>query len=329
MTEELIEMAKEYGFKTTEEMVANINMIASDIVATLISMSDPDVSARLYKLFKDHPKISGAITMVFYGFGITAIAFGFSVFKNMTPLEKAAFCESIADIFVKSINDVTVIAAFKVFKKGIGDFVGAENDILKSISKADFIEVIAQEKDVANVIERLGVTGLEDVGKAGEFWLKFARITTKVAKGLMFLTVAVSLGVTGYQIYEDIKNGETPGVTALDCLKELADGVFFVTEAISCLASSVCAAIPIIGIVAAAVGIILAIVSIFVKRKAPEPPIAGFVRDRLVPFVNGLGDVPYEGLDKHPAPKDDELPQRLLRISGAKAPPVSGDPIFA
>lgn len=302
--EELENMAKEYGFINVEAMSAGITQIAANIVDEIISISDPNISVKIFTFFKKHPRVAGAATMVFYALGIAAIGLGFNMLDKMTPVEKAEFAVAVSDIAIKAVNDVSVFAAMKIFQKGFGDLTEAENTILKSISKGDFIEAMAKGKNVSEVLTHLGVTGVADASKASKFWLRFARVSTGIAKGFMLLTVAVSIGVTSYQLYEDIIHGENPGIIALDSLMILADGIFAVTEVISCLASSVCAAIPIVGIVAAAVGIVLAFVSIFIKRKPPKSPIEIFVADRLESFVKGLEIPPAEWLSKH-LPKED------------------------
>ena len=310
--EELEEMAKEYGCKNIEALTASITEIAADIVGELMAMSDPDISVRVFTFFKNHPKIAGAATMIFYSLGIAAIGLGFNVINQMTDLEKAEFAISVADIAIKGINDMSVFIALRVFKKGFGNLTEAENTILRGLSKGDFVEAMARGKTVPEVLTHLGVTGVTDASKASKFWLGFSRITANIAKGFMILTVAVSIGVTSYQLYQDIVSGEAPGILVLDSLMILADGVFLVTEAISCFASTVCAAIPIVGIVAAAVGIIVAFVSIFVKRKPPKTPIEIFVNDRLKAFVNGLEIPPASWLEKHPLKENDEDNVMLL-----------------
>lgn len=306
--EELQQMAEAYGYLNTEAMVADIMTVAADISGIILSISDPNLSVKIYQLFREHPRITSAVTSACYAFGIAAIGLGFSMLDEMTPVEKAEFALSVADVGINMVRDVSGYLTFKTFKTGLGDLSQAEADTLSRLSKADFLEVLCKNKGVSQSLVDLGITGVNRASTASEFWGKVFRISMKLAKGLMLLTVAVSIGVTGYQLYEDIVNGENPGIVALDSLMILADGVFLVTEAVSCFAASVCAAIPIVGIVAAAVGVVLAIVSIFVKRKPPKSPIEIFVDDRLLGFVNGLEMPPEEWISTHTPDGYDMIP---------------------
>ena len=311
---ELEEMAREYGYTSVEAMTADIMNVAADIVAEIMAMSDPHLSIRLYQYFKNHPKVSRILGIAFYGIGIAALLMGAMQIDKMSPAEKAEFSVAVADICIAGINDVSVLIALKCFKNGFGNLTQAENEILSSLSKSDFIEAMCNGSRTAReVLVEIGVNSLEEGTKASEFWLKVARLTTQIAKGVMILAVAVSIGVTGYQLYQDIIHGENPGIFILDSLNILASGVFIVTEAISCLAASVCAAIPIIGVVATAIGIVLAVISIFVKRKPPETPIEKIVNERLKGFVSAI-DVPEDWKDPSPDTEEEEL--GLLAVMG-------------
>lgn len=305
--EELREMAESYGFLNIEAMVAGITTVAADIAGIILSMSDPELSVRVYKFFKERPRVTSVIAGVCYAFGIAAIGLGFNMLDEMTPLEKSEFALSIADVGINLIKDGSGYLTFRTFKTGLGNLSQADADAISRLSKVDFLEKLCKNKGVSQSLVDLGITGVNRASKSSEFWGKVFRVSAKVAKGFMFVTVAVSLGVTGYQLSEDIANGEDPGIIALDSLMLLADGVFLFTETVSCLSASVCAVVPIVGIVAAAVGIVLAIVSIFVKRKPPKSPIEIFVDDRLTGFVKGLEMPPAEWLNTHKPNENDLL----------------------
>lgn len=296
---ELNEMAESYGYENVEVMAEDILTVSADISGIILSMNDPDISVRVYKFFKEYPKVTSAITTVFYILGIAAIGLGFNMLNQMTPAEKAEFALSVSNVGINMLSDSSVYISMKTFKSGLGNLSEAENNILKSITKTDFIKVLTKNNSVSQSLIDLGITSVNDVSKSSEFWGKVFRVSSKLAKGFLFITVAVAIGVTGYQLYEDVINDENPGILALDTLMILADGVFIVTEAISCFATTVCATIPIIGIVSAAVGIVLAVVSMFVKRKPPKSPIEVFVNDRLKVFVQELEMPPSDWLNKH------------------------------
>jgi hypothetical protein len=68
----------------------------------------------------------------------------------------------------------------------------------------------------------------------------------------------------------------------------------------------VASCIPVIGEVAAVVGIVIAIVSIFVHRDPPPSPAELMVENNCVPFVQGLSSPPQAWLDDQQK-KDDHL----------------------
>ena len=55
--------------------------------------------------------------------------------------------------------------------------------------------------------------------------------------------------------------------------------------------------VPVIGEVAAIVGVVIAVVSMFIHRDPPPTPAEQFVTDNSVPFVKGLSSPPQEWLD--------------------------------
>jgi len=152
----------------------------------------------------------------------------------------------------------------------------------------------------------LAAPGLAEAGKvAGEAlvktealaetatkWMSFSKVAGAFAQGMTVLAMGAACVCTGFQIANDFSTGQPVAVKVLDIMEMVANGVAFLAEAGAGLAAlagiEVCSVIPIIGIVAAIVGIAIAIVSIFIKRTPPPTPEETFVSDHSVPFINGI-----------------------------------------
>lgn len=64
------------------------------------------------------------------------------------------------------------------------------------------------------------------------------------------------------------------------------------------LTSGVFAAIPVVGTIASIVGIVIAVILIFIPKKKPEVPLETFINNRCIPFINKLQSPSKEWLDE-------------------------------
>ncbi|GHU51806.1 hypothetical protein FACS1894132_00050 [Clostridia bacterium] len=286
--------AKDAGYVSTEQYIANISKIASDAAAEILAMNDPDIGSRLVKFFQNHPKASSAISIAFYGFGVFAVMQGFSHWSKLNSQEKAEVIASTVAITVTAAKDITLWGITKGFKGGFADIIGADGALTETFSKLDFVEILSKDNAYTETLSRLGldisadVTEAEDIAASAAKWQKLFSITTAVGKAASVLLMAAAVGLSIWQTYEDFKTGAGTVIETLDVISTVATGIAFAAEGIAICVSEVCAAIPVVGIVAAIVGIAISFAELFIKRDVPPPPIVTFISDKCVPFVNNL-----------------------------------------
>lgn len=161
---------------------------------------------------------------------------------------------------------------------------------------------------------------IEDADLMVTRWTRIANVADALAKGFSIALLAAGCVISGLQIKDDFSSGQPPLIKALDILSEISMGVAFLASAgaaaygllstevhlphvvdrllfISFFAQ-VLTVVPVIGEVAAVVGVVVAIVTIFIHRKPPPSPAEVFVTDHCVPFVKELTSPPQKWLDE-------------------------------
>jgi hypothetical protein len=295
---EFLAAAQASGFQTTEAYIAHISDIAADAASAILTLNDPNIALRLYNYFNGKKTIPRALAVAFYGFGAMAIFMGFSNWSSLDPAEKADVIANTVSISVSGFKDVATWKACRAFTSDYEELLVADDQIWSAIKKDDFAEAMASGRkpseilaDVGKDISQLSTKGGDIVASASK-WQSFLNIADKISKGFSILTMAVGVGLQAYEVYEDFRQGQPPAVKALDIIGVISGGIALIAEGAVILVSGVCAAVPIIGVVACAVGIIVAFVELFIDRKEPTPPIIDFINNKCIPFVNGLNEVP-------------------------------------
>ncbi len=305
---DLEEAAKAAGYESTQAYINDIADIVADTTAAILSLKDPDMPSRIVAFFSNHPTISRCITMGFYVTGISTLILGFTSWSSLTDTERAELIGSTAAIGLTAINDVAVWRACGVFKQTYGDLTAADSAITASITEADFTKAFAGSKDIETALTKLGVdmgqvTSEEaDIMASASKWMNISRITGVAAKVSSVLMMAAALGFQIYETVQDFKSGQPAAVEAMDIIQDISCGVCFLAEAGAGVAAlcgvSVCSAVPVVGVVFAVVGIVAAIVTLFLHRKEPLSPIEQFIQERCVPFVKNALDPPQEWIDQ-------------------------------
>lgn len=145
------------------------------------------------------------------------------------------------------------------------------------------------------------VTEATDLELSAAKWAKFSNVAGKVARGLNVLAMAAAAAAGIYQVVNDFAENAPMQDKVLDILQTISASIAVALEAFTTVAEMVGAeigsAIPVFGIVAVVVGIVLQIIQLILGRSPPPSAQEVFVRDHAIPFLHGL-KVPPPGWDK-------------------------------
>ncbi|MDR1903180.1 MAG: hypothetical protein LBQ88_12985 [Treponema sp.] len=295
--QDLADAATAAGYETVAAYINNVSEIVFEASAAILAMKDPDIGTRLVNLFRDHPGLNAVIGLAFYASGVLAVVMGFKrKWSDLTSKEKAEEIAGCVSFALAGARDVAVWIAVKGFKGSFADIIEGDKILTENFSKLDFVEILSKDNAYSETMTKLGLDVTTDVAEAGSAeaaaikWQKVFRITTVVGKVASVVFMAAAVGISIWQTYEDFKSGAGDAIEALDVISTVATGVAFFAEGAALCLSTVCAAIPVVGIAATLIGIILSIVELFIQRDTPPSPIEKFISDRCVPFVNGLED---------------------------------------
>lgn len=305
--EDLVEAAKAAGRNSVQDYMNHISEIVADTTAALLELSSPDMPSRIVEFFEQHPGVSRVMCMAFYITGATALILGFMNWSELSDLEKAELIGGTAALGVTALSDVMAWRACGVFKQTYGDLTGANSIITANCTEADFTKMLSGSKDIDEVLTKLGVdmgqvsAEEEDIMAAASKWMTISRIAATAAKVATTILMAAALGIQIFETVKDFNEGQPADIKAMDIIQDISCGVCFCAEAGAGIAAlcgvEVCSAIPVVGVVFAVVGIIAAIVMLFLKRKEPPAPIEVFIQNRCVPFVTKAANPPEEWLD--------------------------------
>lgn len=310
-------LMEEFKVKDTAALMLQIGNIISDSVEVLIKFKDLPMPARINKWAADNPRISkflgSTMTMAVYSFGIFSSIKSFMDWKELEPQEKVQAVVDMVDVSASIFNDIVKFNAAKKLataEASITEIMEASGEIQSAVDLERATEIankigVRVDVELADLsspaLARGGAVAGEALTEAGELaetaskWTSFAKVSAAFAEGMTIIALGAACVCTGFQIASDFSSGQPVAIKVLDILEMVSNGVAFLVElgsgAAALLGAEVCSAIPVIGVVAVVVGIVIAVVSMFIHRNPPPTEEEKFVTDHAVVFINAL-DMP-------------------------------------
>ena len=143
---------------------------------------------------------------------------------------------------------------------------------------------------------------LQDMANVSSKWTQISGITDVLARSILALTLAAAAVLSGFQTARDIETGQPLSIKVLNIVEDVAVGVGFLVEAGSGAAAlagfEVASMISVVRVIAAEVGIVVAVAMMCLKRKPPPTPQETFMKNTGVDFSNGKPGPTKEWLDK-------------------------------
>lgn len=233
------------------------------------------------------------MTLGIYSFGIYASINAFMGWSKLKPQEKIQAVIDLIDVAANIFNDLIKFGATAKLSSGqasLTELMDDSNIIQNSMDLQKVTEVagkIGVKVDVELVdlsapgLARAGqaagqaLAETEDLASAASRWMSVSKIAGVFAQGMTILALGAACVCTVFQIANDFATGQPVALKVLEILEMVANGVAFLVEVgagiIGLIGAEVCSFIPVIGVVAAVVGIVIAIVTLFVYR---NPPLA-------------------------------------------------------
>lgn len=291
--------AEAAGYADMKAYVDHIADIAADTAVALVGLDNPDMPSRIVKFFKDNPNVSKVFCMAFYTTGVMTLILGFTNWSKLSSVEKTELIGGAATIGLIALNDIVSWKACSVFKSTYGALKQADSVIMASCQESDFVKaLVGSSGSMEDTLTELGTgmgqlaTEQSDILAAASKWMDVCKIATAAAKVATVFMMAAALGFQIYETAKDFASGQPPAIKAMDIIEDISCGICFLAEAgsgvIALCGGAVCSAIPVVGTIFAVVGIIAAVVMLFLHRKQPPAPIETFIQKRCVPFVKQI-----------------------------------------
>jgi len=315
-SKELADLMAEYAVDNTNALVDKMSDIIVQAVDVLINAKGT-MPARIQAWAEANPKlskgVSTALSLGVYGFGIFQSIETFMDWEDLNPSQRTAAVTGVLQITVSMFNDVAKFQAARTL-------ASAEASMDEVMAAAGEIQDAARLNRLTVAADRIGIeldielgdlaapgiaagggaagaalTNAENLVETATRWTKVANITEIAAHGMTVVALAAGCVATGFQIQNDFDTGQPPVIKAFDILEEISGGVAFMVEGVVTIAAivgvEVLSAIPVVGEVAAVIGVIIAFVMLFIHRNPPPTPQELFVAGQSIPFVTAL-DLP-------------------------------------
>lgn len=318
--QELHELMEATNSKTAMELSANLRSIISNASSFLGAIRNGPIGVKIQKWAKaiesdgsilkalgiKGARIFGSIlTMGVYAFGASQVISAFFNWDKMSVPEKISLVATTLNITSSVFKDISawryakvlssseskmseIIEAINYVERGIED-VGVlhfTDEIVEGLDM-DFPSLLRGGRTIAE-----GITEAESLAASVAKWEKIAAVGEVVSRSFGIIALGAAAVVTGFAIANDFATGQPASIIALDIISEISTAVSFIVEVGSGIAAllgvEVLAAIPVIGVIAAVVGILVSFIMLFIHRNPPPSPLEVFVRDTCVPFIQNL-----------------------------------------
>lgn len=266
-------------------------------------MSVVSLFPKLNEFAKQHKKclLAAPVVSIFtYAMSMASLSTVFMDWEAASAEEKAGailVCiQGVANISVSGMRianiftllDSNASAELKIHAATRLRYGGTDMDVLKSLGANDGL-------DIDSCMENAGkkyhakVNDSVEASKRTEYATKFFKIAEIAVRILNIIVMGFMTVVSALQIDKDVKeNGYTTSAylsivsTSMMCISFICEGVSFTLDLIGVS----CSFVPIVGVVAAFVGLVFSIASSAVQ--VSKNPVEEFAKKHLAPFLNDL-----------------------------------------
>lgn len=297
------QLQKEYADLTKEEFIqscVDMTQAGLDLLSNGASLTSliPQLKSLCDKPWAAYS--SQVCSIVFYAVSVASLSTVFMDWKDATAAEKAeailTCVQSVANIAVSAIKfaDIrTLVSSDASFEEKLNaalrlKFDGQDMSTIKSLANANGEEWDLGLDDMS-ARYRAKVIGSDEEIEQVSMGTRFFRVAEIAVRCLNVLMMGFIVVVSGLEIAKEIRAGGynvsvyleiiSTSLLSLSCLCEAAA---LVTDIVGLS----CACLPAIGAVAAFLGIIAQIVASCLKK--PVNPLAAFIEDVIVPFLDSL-----------------------------------------
>ena len=242
------------------------------------------------------PRLSNVARFFKVGFWAGGIYLAVRAFMNWKDLDnkgKATAILSSVTLIGKMITSVPEILS--VGSLSMANLVKARNIFAVFTNLSDFKAGIATIERtwlgrLANYLKTFFDAGRKAITAAGSMLEKFFIAAKSIMKWFGVIVSAAFAVMSTIEFIQDLKSG-------VPTTKTVFDGIIMASSILStvCIAIGLFVAATIFSIAAAIfaiVGIVAAIIYLFVPKPKPESPVDPFMKETLIPWVDKLDPVP-------------------------------------
>lgn len=307
---DLNDLMKEYQVNTINDLVNKIGTIIADAIEVMNQFKELPMAVRINKWALKYPKISRIIgvtlTMGIYGFSIYQSILSLMKWDELKPEEKTQVITNIVDTSTSMFKDFANYKAAQAIASSetkIPDIINSAQlleDVKSQVSTVEVTEKIIPK--IAPELEELSSPVLAHVGEitsaaiqteeglaeCSSKWIKISNISEGIAEGISLIALGAACVCTGFEIANDFSEGQPTSIKVLDILGEVANGIAFIAAAVALMSAEVLSCVPVIGVVAAVVGIGISIAEMFIHKSPPPTPEETLIDEHSKPFIEQL-----------------------------------------
>jgi len=322
---EINDLMVQNGVTTVNDLVASMGSIIADFGDMLIQLQGKPFITALQAFAKKYPKLAAVgqgMVFAFYAYSLFNAVQTFQNWGHLKTPEKIQVIVNLVETLAEIFRDGSRLWAARTLAKLDAslqetlDAMKIIQDIPKEVSITQETPLLGEgviEDAPLSIEEVLSGAGRvasadltaaqagEELARAAARWENIAKVTGAFAQAMTVLALAAACVCTGFAIQNDFDTGQSPAIEALDIISEISNGVAFLAEGGATIAVmagvEVCSAIPVVGFIAAAVGVIISLILMFLPRTPPPSPAEVFVDAHSAPFVTNLLVPPQDWLD--------------------------------
>lgn len=320
-TTELNDLMAELKVDNVNDLVLKLAESISNAMEIFVRFKDLPLPERINNWAKTSriaQKIGGFMTMGVYGFGAYMTLNMFMGWNQLKPEQKTLAVIEVVNLTANIVNDFTswkaasklasaeatadelMVAVVEISERfnATRITVTAERTLIKF--GGEILEVESPELAQAGIAASKALMKAQSLEQASNTWASIAKVAGPVAQGMTILALGAVCVCTGFQIVNDFATGQPVAIKVLDIIEMVSNSVAFLAEGgigIAMLVTdSVCCILPVIGVVAAVVGLVVVLISMFVHRNPPPSPAENFVAEHSVPFFDSIPSPPADWL---------------------------------
>jgi hypothetical protein len=224
-----------------------------------------------------------ALALAAFMYGLISSISAFKNWSNLSDEQRAQAIVDMVDLGAKLLATIADADPPEIYR-ALTDWDSVMDDLAEDIARNMFSDLEEGEELFGPVLPGLAESG---EGSAGSLFKQMFGEDSTLMEGATVLAAAGAVAFSTYQIYEDFKNDAGATREALDIIIGVANlaaltGTLLLAVGVETTATAA------LGPIGAAIGLVLALVEMFLPQPEPERPTDKYLDDHGRAFVSSL-----------------------------------------